>query len=60
MVDLDKYKGEKWPRTFAALPRKGDRVKSEGGKVLQVYSVVHCANNKFNDPYIEVHLSEIR
>jgi len=58
-VDLDRYKGENWPQSFVALPRKGDYVKSEGEKVLQVYSVTHCAD-KYNDPYIIVHLSDIR
>lgn len=34
---------EKWPTTFVAVPRVGDRVRSlNGTRVMKVASVIHC------------------
>jgi len=36
------YYGEKWPQKFAAsLPRRGDLVESENGRVLVVLDIIH-------------------
>ena len=40
-TNLDDYKLEKWPTSFCALPRVGDFVKSEDGKILKVVDVIH-------------------
>lgn len=61
-TNVDKYKGEAWPTVFAAVPRKGDWVKSIDEKILQVVQVTHTSGVQAeqhpyeNEPYIEVEL----
>jgi len=41
-TNLDEYKREKWPDKFVALPRIGDRVQAESGRVLKIVSITHA------------------
>lgn len=41
VTNLDGYAVEKWPSEFAAVPRVGEWVEAESGKVLTVVKVTH-------------------
>lgn len=56
-TNIDAYKREDWPMTFVAVPRKGERVRSKGGKTLQVVEVTHCGGSYGGEePYVRVEL----
>jgi len=58
-TNLDGYLGEEWPRVFAAVPQKGDWIKSRSGRMLKVVSITHkvCIDDdNYAGPYIEVEL----
>ena len=55
----DKYRQDKWPRSFAAVPRPGiDMVTSRFGTVLRVQDVIHAEDNT-NNPHIKVVLADL-
>ena len=43
-TNLDDYQRCKWPTVLACRPEKGDRVKSECGKILKVCGITHTSN----------------
>lgn len=40
-TNIDKFRSEKWPTKFVAVPRVGELVESESGKVLKVVAITH-------------------
>jgi len=70
-TNIDEYKTEDWPTAFVEVPREGDMVRAESGRVLGVCQVTHCqalsratiprfaGSEKLmpGDPYIEVELT---
>lgn len=71
-TNLDEYQRENWPRMFASLPREGDWMQAESGKVLRVCTVTHCevfakdstpylgrTPISIGDPYIIVELTKV-
>jgi len=65
LTKLDDCIGEIWPTEMQARPIKGDLVKSEGGKMLEVASIIHttykgraidAVGNHEMHPIIEVYL----
>ena len=41
LTNLDDFKKEIWPTEMEARPMLGDLVRSEGGKMLEVASIIH-------------------
>jgi len=41
-TNLDEYHREHWPTMFVAVPRVGEVVQAESGKLLRVVRVTHC------------------
>ena len=65
-TNLDNYRLENWPKSFVAVPREGDWVQSESGKILRVCKVTHKMTKVQNydgssvresEPEIEVELT---
>jgi hypothetical protein len=40
-TNLDDYKREHWPDQFVSVPRIGDKVQAESGKILEVVGITH-------------------
>jgi hypothetical protein len=40
-TNLDEYRREHWPEVFVAVPRVGEVVRSQSGKILKVVRVTH-------------------
>lgn len=40
-TNLDDYKRDHWPDWFVSVPRMGDRVQAESGKILKVVGITH-------------------
>jgi hypothetical protein len=40
-TNLDEYHRERWPEVFVAVPREGECVRAESGKILKVVRVTH-------------------
>ena len=60
-TNLD-YLREQWPNKMVALPRIGDRVRSQSGVSLKVCSVTHCESISKDmsvgiEYYVEVELT---
>lgn len=53
-TNLDEYKRERWPRRFAVVPSKGDRVESDARRSLCVHGITHAERD--GAPYIIVEL----
>jgi len=45
-TNLDDYCRETWPAKFAAVPRVGEWVEAESGRVLVVVKVTHRPNGE--------------
>ncbi len=45
-TNLDDYQREEWPKMFVAVPKEGDWVEAQSGKVLTVCKVTHCIYHK--------------
>lgn len=67
ITNLDSFKNEIWPIEMEARPIKGDLVRSEGGKMLEVASIIHttykgratdAVGNHEMHPIIEVYLGK--
>ena len=41
-TNLDEFRNERWPREVLVRPMVGDRIRSESGKELVIYSITHC------------------
>ena len=41
-TNLDDYDREVWPEVFVSVPRVGECVQSQSGKILKVVRVTHC------------------
>lgn len=54
-TNIDEFRREEWPRAFAAVPRKGERVAARSGRNLAVISITHRITQD-GVPYIEVEL----
>ncbi len=40
-TNVDKFKTETWPTQFVGIPRKGDWVESENGRLAKVVGITH-------------------
>ena len=69
-VSNDDFKNEIWPRSFVAVPNKGDMVEARGGRRMEVCRVTHMmgrdvcssddsATRATHYPYIKVELKRI-
>lgn len=65
-TNLDNYDREEWPKVFVSVPRVGECVKSQSGKILKVVRVTHCISKEEvglmhhkSMPQIEVELHKV-
>ena len=65
VTNINNLKNEIWPTELQARPVKGDLIKSESGKMLEVASIIHATykgraidavGNHEMHPIIEVYL----
>lgn len=57
-TNLDEYRCETWPEIMAEIPRIGDRVKAQSGKVLKVVGITHSYTNCMETPTVEIELNK--
>lgn len=55
-TNLDEFRNEKWPVVFVAVPRLGERVRSESRIELRVCSITYISRQ--GKPEIEVELNK--
>jgi hypothetical protein len=58
-TNIDKFKLETWPGEFAGMPRIGEWVESESGKLLKIVSITHAQRFRHHlgsEAYIKVEL----
>ena len=41
-TNLDEYRQEEWPDSFAAPPSIGEHVQTKSGKWLRIVGITHC------------------
>ncbi len=58
-TNLDDYQHCIWPNKFVAVPRVGDLMEADNGRLLKVVSVTHTQRYRSDGPEIKVELWKI-